>query len=328
MKKLYNNEAGFSAIEAVVIIVVVVLVAVSGLLVYASHHKKSAATLSQVSTSTVTSAPISDVCYLLSSKLDCVNDEGKGLVTHSLSQVGGSPALNLIPNDTDTQYIDDNGSLWLVSDGLGALKQLKLPSGLTYNSGAISWSQDGQSLFLELDKSSTDRQIYQYVLATDQVVQLTTSGENTSPYQTADGHIIYTHSGSDTKNTWQPYSMNVDGSGQQPLIPFTTTFAGLSYDSASDTIFIENFGQPGTLEYGNISDFLTGTKPKSIYFNVQVSGNGDIMRVNNGLVLWHDVISPTMTEGNLVNLSYGTIDYTINQYGLPIGVLPNVNLID
>jgi hypothetical protein len=328
MKKLHNNEMGFSAIEAVVILVIVVLVGLSGWLVYAGHHKKPVSTLPPVSTTPIKNVPASDVCYLLGGRLDCVNDQGKGLVTHRLSEIGGSPVLNLIPNNSDTKYIDDNGSLWLVSSSLGAIKQLKLPSGLTYNSKTISWSQDGQSLFLELDKSSTDRQIYQYVIATDKVVPLTTKGENTSPSQVGDGHVIYTHFGSDTKNVWQPYAMNVDGSQQQPLIPFTTNFAGLSYDSASDTIFVEAFGHPGALQYGTINDFFTGSTPQSIAFDVQVSGNGDIMQVNSNLMVWHDAVSPTTTEGKFVNLTYGTIVYTISQYGLPIGVLPNVNLID
>jgi hypothetical protein len=56
MKKIRNNEAGFSAIELVLVIVVVALIGISGWLVYEDHHKSTTTTTTTKSTgNTITS---------------------------------------------------------------------------------------------------------------------------------------------------------------------------------------------------------------------------------------------------------------------------------
>lgn len=337
-------------------IALLVIAAVAGYASYIYHQHYQATNSNVAQTQKVdhaTQAPPkspSDVCFITfgsSAALDCVDANGKNLVSHALPVLGGQKAIELIPNDTDTEYLGYNGSSWwLLDKNLYAVRQLTFPSGLAYSvSKAVSWSHDGKYMFIELDKDTnnviqtglSDRQIYKYTLANGEVTKLTTEGSNSSPFQTQDGHILYSYFSGN--GGWLPYIMNADGSNPKELASLsnptpisgsdTTEFTGLSYDAATDTVFVDNFGGnqvgSGTVSYETVSNLLAGMSSKTIPLNVSGSGDGDVLRINDTTILWPNSTGPNDNDSQFINLENGKVENTITQYGDPVGVLANVD---
>ena len=317
-------------------LLLLVVAALAGLGTYLYHryydNNKTTKAVHAATSEAATTQPSSDVCFIVSDNLECVNASGQDPVTYALPVIGGSPISLLMPNDTDTQYLASaGGSLWLLDGKLNSIRELSFPAGLQHNaSSAVSWSHDGKYLLIELDGANNDRQIYKYILASSVATKLTSSGYNSTPYETQDGHILYTHF-SGTGNGWMPYIMNADGSGATALTALSdpTEFAGLSYDPTTDTVFVTNFGDTatmgsGSLSYETVNDVRSGVKPKTINLNVQSTSDGALFMASNSTIVWYDAVAPNTTTGQIINLSTGAVEHTIPQYGTPVGVLKNI----
>lgn len=330
------------------VVLVVILVGGGAYALYRHNHKVKPVATSNTSTetktttksssaTTATTTPASDVCFLVSAKntLDCVNDTGNDPTSYTIPQYGGDNAGFIVPNANDTEYVYDNGSLWILNNKFAEVKSITLPPNTSYNPGTTSWSHDGQTLYMELSNSAPseqNRQIYSYQISTGKFTQLTTGNNNTQPYGTENGDIIYTHFTGQGTDGWMPYIMNSDGSNQKPLTSLAPNFAGLSYDSATDTILVDNYpsdssSTTGTLNYETVSDFLNGTSPTSINLAyVQGSGNGLVAIVNSSTVIWSPDTPDARTNPTLqfINLTNGQVENTISDPGSVVGVLPNI----
>ena len=349
MNKINKYEKGFSVVELILIFVVLGLIGFIGWWVYANQYKTNTPTVGGNETSKTTLNPADSKICTIESKtvtdLDCYNAEGQGRITYILPNISGQAINGLVPSSNGSQYIASNisGSLWLLSDKLTLVRQLKLPIGLSYTPGTVSWSHDSKSFFLELDTANNSRQIYQYTLASNQATQISNNnGINTDPFQTQDGHIIYVYwlGG----NPQVPYIMNANGSDPRALtsliIPnyadsiYTNSFSGgaMSYDQTTDTVFIteSNPSSPtassSDLVYSTIAGLLSGAKPTTLVTDNSVCQLGSvIVRISAEQVICNLPVNPDLTIGNIFQLSGDKVQATISPYDVPVEILKSIH---
>jgi hypothetical protein len=303
-----------------------------------SIQKLQAATVQKASQSSSSS----DICSIDSKPVElyCVNDSGNDVVTYSLPTLGGKSINMLVPYEGGQDYIASNGStsaLWLLSSKLVVLKKLQFPSGLSYATTFASWAHNGKSIFFELDGNNSSgnvsRQIYQYVISSNTYKQLTSTGLNQEPYQTANGDILYLN---DSGSDWAPYLMDANGSNPQALNsllynqpPYTAgsnSFDSYNYDAATDTVFVSNYTNSGTgsnITYSTINGLLNNTAPQVQTFNdfSACESGSNILRISTNYIVCSLVINPDLDVGSVVNLTSGYVPAVISPYNNPVGLI-------
>ncbi len=327
---LKKNQKGFSVVELFIALVIIGIVLAVGWTVFQKHHKaKTDNVTSPAPAVTTVKKNVSDFCFQNIKAITCVDSSGKNPVKYMPPAASGGQG-QLVPNKGDTQYAYTSDKFLLLNADLSVSKELTVPGNPSINPGTISWSHDNKSLFFEINKGGKngDRQIYKYNLADQTLTQLSHGENATSPFETADGHVIYEQFFSDgAKSKWSPYIMNADGSNAKEFQVTVTEFASMSYDITTDTLYISDFGtnDKGKIYYATLPIWAK-TGPKSINANV-VSSGASVHRLNNTTLVWSYGSDPQTIIDEFINSDSGSIvnTYTNSGFGVPIGVLANVS---
>ena len=291
----------------------------------------------QTTTLTAKTQSNNQICSVVYGYLSCTDLNSKHPVRYNLPLLQGYQVSDITTTPDQNEYLAYNSDnmlngnqVWLLDNKLHIVKQITFPNQYSNNIGTPVLSNDGKSMFIELDSNSTDnpnRQIYSYSFASGKLKQLTTStarfSGSSSPVQTKDGHILYSYDDG-TANGWLTYIMNSDGTNKQQLIDSGSSndINSWGYDISTDTYYIystvagiNNKPDQTTLSYESLPGLIAGKTLKTVLLSTAVSSSPE------------PVISIDSTHvaigSNEYSLATGKQDTTFTSFnlGTPIGRL-------
>jgi hypothetical protein len=272
-----------------------------------------------IKSTTTTNTVNSQLCFVRLGYLNCVDSSGQNRVRYDLPVLLGNQTIDTISasaNNSDyvAQTNNSTPQVAILNAKLAVTKQLTVPTGMTPNSPSLS--QDGKSVLLELSDQGNNRQVYRYTIATDKYSKLTSIGLNSKPFETKDGHIVYSHF---TGSSWLAYIMNNDGTNPHALPPNTSVSSPLdfSYDQYTDTIYVYGINEKGTAltSYATVADYLSN-KVTVVSIASLTSSNQQIIHLSRG-----KLIVASSIEGNIINIADGKIETKLKQFGPIVGFL-------
>lgn len=236
-------------------------------------------------------------CFVRFDHLLCIDSKGAGRVRYDLPFTPDGLSISTLSTNPDqSAYVgtaNGNGTteIILLDKQLKVQQKVSLPS--TFTPNAPTLSHDGKAIFLELSSAAGGRQIYRYDLVTSALTQLTDTGLNTQPYETADGHILFSRY--EQHGMWLPYRMQADGSAPQPIGSFGSlpTILGFSYDPVFDTIFV--FGTDnGQGKVAYIDDAALQAGQPITTISVPIASSSDrVVRLSKGSAIVATLSSET-----------------------------------